>query len=97
VEDSLNTAFEQLQDKLFRLLEEYRVANEELRIIKEENVQLHKIIHNQNEQLKSFQNQEKITKIVSSVAEEEGKNKELKLKINEYIKEIDRCIAHLSK
>lgn len=46
--------------------------------------------------LTDFQNQYKIAKIVSSTTVEKDESVELKNKLNEYIKEIDRCIAHLS-
>lgn len=46
-------------------------------------------------QLSDFQNQDKITKIVSNTTVEKEESAELKNKLNEYIKEIDRCIAHL--
>ncbi len=48
-------------------------------------------------QLADFQNQDKITKIVSNTTVEKEESAELKYKLNEYIKEIDRCIAHLSQ
>lgn len=47
--------------------------------------------------LTDFQNQDKITKIVSNTTVEKEESAELKYKLNEYIKEIDRCIAHLSQ
>ncbi|NVK86266.1 MAG: hypothetical protein HWE21_18205 [Cytophagia bacterium] len=46
--------------------------------------------------LTDFQNQYKIAKIVSSTTVEKDESVELKNKLNEYIKEIDRCIAHMS-
>lgn len=48
-------------------------------------------------QVADFQNQDKITKIVSNTTVEKEESAELKHKLNEYIKEIDRCIAHLSQ
>jgi hypothetical protein len=63
----------------------------------QENNTLREELERQNQDLKNFQNQDKISKIVSSMAEDTQKNTELKLKINEYIKEIDKCIAHLSE
>ena len=48
-------------------------------------------------QVADFQNQDKITKIVSNTTVEKEESTELKHKLNEYIKEIDRCIAHLSQ
>jgi len=48
-------------------------------------------------QVADFQNQDKITKIVSNTTVEKEESTELKHKLNEYIKEIDRCIAHMSQ
>ena len=45
----------------------------------------------------NFQNQDKITKIVTNTTVEKEESTELKHKLNEYIREIDKCIAHLSE
>ena len=50
----------------------------------------------QEEAFKNFQNREKNGKIVESIVEDGTNTNELKLRINEYIKEIDKCIAQLS-
>ncbi|MFY0593670.1 MAG: hypothetical protein JXQ92_13570 [Roseivirga sp.] len=62
--------------------------------IKNEQLQLE--VETLKGQLADFQNQYKIAKIASSTTVEKEESTELKQKLNEYIKEIDRCIAHLS-
>ncbi|HEX8547475.1 MAG TPA: hypothetical protein VF691_10975, partial [Cytophagaceae bacterium] len=62
-----------------------------------ENSDLRSLIEKQIDEIKNFQNQDKITKIVSSIADDTQNSNELKLKLNEYIKEIDKCIAYLSE
>lgn len=47
-------------------------------------------------QLKDFQNQEKIAKIAGTILKNSEDSEELKVKIGEYIKELDKCIAHFS-
>lgn len=93
------TTIEQLskiESKLKIVLANYQLKIQELDTLQNENKRLNGIIHQQNDDLKSFQNRDKISKIVSTVTVgEQGRNTELKLKINEYIKEIDKCIAHL--
>jgi len=86
-----------LEHKIQSLLSELHSVKTELVQIKEENQDLKAIIQRQNEEIKNFQNQEKISKIVTSIAEDARNSSELKLKINEYIREIDKCIAHLSE
>jgi len=88
---------ERLTTKLTRLMQNYKFVCEELSHSKSSNAQLKAQIEHQNEELKNFQNQHKISKIVASLAESTHNTPELKLKINEYIKEIDKCIAYLSE
>jgi hypothetical protein len=87
----------ELEIKLQKLVKEHNALKEELNTVRAENKELKALKDRQNEDLKNFQNQDKISKIVSSIAEDTQKSTELKLKINEYIKEIDKCIAHLSE
>ncbi len=47
-----------------------------------------------DDQLSHFKNQIKITKIVDHINPEDGSVSELKRKVDEYIREIDKCIAH---
>ena len=92
----------QLEDNLFSL--EYKIKKL-IEVNKNLNHQLHKTVAENNflkeevkrkeEELNNFQNKFKISKIVGHVAVNGG-TAELKNKINEYIKEIDKCITHLS-
>src|SRR4051794_39770507 len=86
-----------LEQALKALLEEHRLVKEHLAEVLDENKSLKTLVEKQNEDLKNFQNQDKITKIASSITEDTRNVSELKLKINEYIREIDKCIAHLSE
>jgi len=79
----LLTAHKELQSLLFMKDKELTALRETLSLKEEE--------------IKNFQNQQKITKIVSSIADDTHKQTALKLKINEYIREIDKCIVHLSE
>jgi uncharacterized coiled-coil DUF342 family protein len=94
---SILLKLEELEIKLQKLSKEYNALKMELNGVRQENKELKQLRDKQNEDLKNFQNQDKISKIVSSIAEDTQKSTELKLKINEYIKEIDKCIAHLSE
>lgn len=86
-----------LESKVKKMLSQYHSLNEKLAESKLEVESLKKILAEKDEEIKNFQNQHKITKIVSSIADETHENTELKLKINEFIREIDKCIAHLSE
>ena len=89
---------ETVKHKLLTLVKRYELVQEEMRLVKEENRELVELIQRKDGLISDFQNREKINKIANSVTEEgSGRTTELKKKINEYIKEIDRCIAHISE
>ena len=73
------------------------LCKEEWKAVVKENNELKDLLVLKDEELKNFQNQEKISTIVSSLAEDTPGASELKSKINEVILEIDKCIAQLSE
>ncbi len=85
----------QLEDKISKLIEAYENSLLEVKELKEENVFLKSLVKNKEEEVKNFQNQFKISKIVTTLADDTHRKAELKLKINEYIREIDKCLAYL--
>lgn len=95
--DTTPHQFERIYNKVFALLQKVQKLEFELNELKKENTILKDQLKVQEENIKNFQNQEKISKIVSGVSVDSEKATELKLKINEYIKEIDKCISHLSE
>ena len=86
-----------LERKLMVLINEHKTLSEELKGLKKENQELKAAVKIRDEQLFNFKNQIKITKIVDSINPEDGSVSELKRKVDEYIREIDQCIAHLSR
>ena len=92
----MQASFEQIENKIELLLSNLRLAQKELLELREENAVLKNQLNVQNEELKNFKNRDKISKIVEGVAGSNEKGAHLKYKINEYIREIDKCIASLS-
>ena len=86
-----------LERKILVLLNEHKSLKEELRSLKLENHELKAGLKARDEQMVNFKNQIKITKIVDNLNPEDGSVSELKRKVDEYIREIDKCIAHLSR
>ena len=80
--------------KLFK--NEHQSVQEQLRIFKVENNNLKTTLKRKEQQIGDFQNQNKISTIVDTIATGGNDAAELKQYINEYIKEIDKCIAQLS-
>lgn len=87
----------ELEDRIHKLAKSHQQLQKKVQEKEQENATLQNMLAAKNEDLKSFQNQSKITKIVSSVAEDDQKATDIKNKINEYIKEIDKCIATLTE
>ena len=86
-----------LERKLLVLINEHKTLKEELKRLKTENQELKSFVKVRDEQISGFHNQLKITKIVDNLHPEDGSVLELKKKVDEYIREIDKCIAHLSR
>jgi chromosome segregation ATPase len=96
-QEALKTSLSGLERKILVLLNEHKSLKEEIRSLKLETHDLKDNLKARDEQLHNFKNQIKITKIVDHINPEDGSVSELKRKVDEYIREIDKCIAHLSR
>jgi predicted nucleic acid-binding Zn-ribbon protein len=94
---SVDQKLEFIESLVTKLVEEHNQLKKELFAVKIEKKELESKVESQQEEIRYFQNQDKITKIVTSIADGSSNHSELKLMINEYIREIDRCIVHLSE
>jgi hypothetical protein len=92
----MQVTFEQIEEKISLLVKKLELTQNELVLVLKEHEQLKNQLIIQNEEIKNFKNREKISKIVGGVTGNEEKGAQLKYKINEYIREIDKCIASLS-
>ena len=96
-QELLKTNLSGLERKILVLINEHKSLRDEVKNLKLENQQLKNGLRSRDEQIASFHNQLKITKIVDNLNPEDGSVLELKKKVDEYIREIDKCIAHLSR
>ena len=94
-QDRLKVQLSSLERKLKLLITAYGGATDEIQQLRSENADLKNTIKTKEEKLLDFQNQIKIGKIVDSI-EVGGDSSELKGRIDEYIREIDKCIEHLT-
>ncbi len=85
-----------LERKIKLFMNEHQTVQEQLRILKGENGNLKATLTRKEQQIDDFQNQNKISTIVDNIATGGEDAAELKQYINEYIREIDKCIAQLS-
>ena len=84
-----------IESKVSKLIARYHQAQEALEKAHQEIRELQSVIQQKEDEIKNFQNQDNIAKIVNTIAADAANATELKLKINEYIREIDKCIAYL--
>lgn len=96
-EEKLTTELQSLERKINLLLTEHNSLKASITDLKGQNSTLQEQLKVKDQQLSSFQNQIKISKIAGSVGADRGDASNLKKKIDEYVNEIDRCIAHLSQ
>ena len=96
-QELLKTNLSGLERKILVLVNEHKNVKDELKGLKRENQELKEAVRARDEQIAGFHNQLKITKIVDSINPEDGSVSELKKKVDDYIREIDKCIAHLSR
>ncbi|MFT7055385.1 MAG: hypothetical protein ACJAR3_001012 [Roseivirga sp.] len=94
---SLFDRLAKVEDQLKKLVQQHLLLRDEKEVLAKNNIQLKTEINSLNSQVINFKSQDKITKIVNNTTVEREESTELKHKLNEYIREIDKCIAHLSE
>ncbi len=93
----LRSELSSLERKVLLLVSEHKKTKEEVQQLKQQNLDLKGELLRKNEQIGSFQNNLKISSIVDSMVVKDNNTAELKQVINDYIKEVDKCIAQLSQ
>jgi uncharacterized coiled-coil DUF342 family protein len=96
-QELLKTNLTGLERKILVLVNEHKTLKDEVKALKTENQDLRMSLKMREEQISGFHNQLKITKIVDNLHPENGSVSELRKKVDDYIREIDKCIAHLSR
>ena len=93
---SLNNLISGIEIKLNNLLSSYKKVKSINSNLKEENANLLYDIEQKNIEINTLKDKIKIISISKSVDASKGDIRQTKLKINEYIREIDKCIAQLN-
>lgn len=84
-----------LRKKAELVIEKHRAITEKNKQLSAEIVQLNEKLNQKNQQLTELEDRVKVLKISKSVESES--TKDVKLKINEMVREIDKCIAQINK
>ena len=93
---SLNNLISNIEKKLSNLLSSYENLKDKNLKLNDENNKLISKIEDNSQIINSLNNKIKIISISKSVDVSKNDIKQTKLKINEYIREIDKCIAQLN-
>ena len=95
--EKLGLSLSNLERRIKLLVNDYKSLKSEMAAVRGENKELKELIRKKDEQIIDFQNKYKISKIVKNVREGESGTSELKNQVSEYIREIDKCILHLTQ
>ena len=95
--DRLNNELQSLERKVRMLMAQYSQEQKSNLDLKNKNDELKNLLKSKEQQIQDFQNKIKISTIVDSISVGESEATEVKIKIDDYIKEIDNCITQLSK
>lgn len=88
-------SFQQLEKQILQLIDRKDNLEKELNLLKEKNGQLSEQLNTQNSEIEKLIEKNKILRIAGG--SKEGDNREIKLKINEIVREVDKCIAQLNQ
>jgi hypothetical protein len=92
----LNTLLLGVEYKLKKLLEQYKRCNEYNQLLKVENEKYKQEIIDKNQTIDKLKDELQKVKLAKSIDSEEGSS-DAKLKINELVREIDKCIGLLNQ
>ena len=95
-EKNTSLIVDSLQSKVEKLIIQHKKAKEDVKQLNEENSFLQGKLTDAKAQIKELSEQNKVLKLAKSISGKEGKATEIKLKINELIREIDKCIAQVN-
>ncbi len=84
-----------LKNKAEKLVKNYQSIREENMNLNQKMEQLNKELNKKEQQIMELNNKVNLLKISGSVDKES--TKDVKLKINELVREIDKCIAQINK
>lgn len=82
-----------LQSKVEKLIIQHKKAKEDVKQLREENSFLRNNLTQYKEKVKELEEKNKILKLAKTLDVGTEKSTDLKLKINELVREIDKCIA----
>jgi regulator of replication initiation timing len=93
----LNRQLDQIKQDLKKLVHLYNALKVENQRLLSDNAGLHATLDDQAKKIEELENKNLTLQISKTVAGDKLNNAALKQKLNEFIKEIDDCLAHLKE
>ena len=93
----MRATIERLHNKITHLAAKYNETKEQYTLSLSHIEQLKEQLNIQSENLRHLEEKNKILKLSTSIQGEKEDNKAARKKINELVREIDKCIALLNK
>lgn len=93
----MKATIQRLYSKMESLIAKYEAVNEQHQLSLNRIEELSKEIELHEQAIKQLEEKNKILKLSTSIQSEQGDNKAARKKINELVREIDKCIALLNK
>ncbi len=93
----LKSVVASLESKIEKLVDLHRKTKKELSALQTQNNHLTQAASQQKQTIKDLEDRSKVLKLSKSLSTTNENTTELKLKINELIREVDKCIALLNK
>lgn len=92
----MKESLERIREKIGELDKKLRMSHTEVELLKRDLKLSRETITLQKNTIRELEEQNKIVKIAEAVALSKEDKRAVKLKINEFIRDIDKCIATLS-
>lgn len=94
--DDILPVVDGLETKVRKLSDAYIEGKTEIKKLKGELNELKETVENQKKTISDLEEKYKVVKLAKSISGENGESRELKYKINELVREIDKCMALLN-
>ena len=93
---NIDEILQKIKEKTEYLAQRNKLLKTEKDKFEKKIIELENTIEIQRQTIKDIEEKNKMLKIANKITEDDTKKKELKLKINDYIREIDKSIALLN-
>lgn len=94
--DEVSLVISSLEKKVKELVKSHSELRRKNSALSSEVIEIRKSVDSQKETIKNLEERNKIIKLAKSLTESNPDTAEMKYKINELVREIDKCIAQMN-